>query len=382
MTLSWKKVVGVVAMIGVMGVAIYEYWQHVTTQAKALEQQRVDIINYRHFGSKLNCVNPVLKVENLICSSEALLALELQHAVAYTNSSLWRKRNSIGKTDDELCPKDCLINLEALHQRWIYEVRNRCDDEACLTTAIVERIAQLNGQEEPLPSFRYSRPPKSAMCDDMLAILNATAREQLGACASYDFSGSAFSSVSTKLTSEHWEIFERYNYAKQGDKSKTFEQVWPEIKADYEAGARELYGVKVSTEEQSDGYWLYEVRHPAAKCQTSPFASDDQRSNMWTRRYYDFKELSPSGKLLDANQNGWHSTVAAPSLGAQGSLYTGQLLNYAGEWYVLDHDAMRDMNALQGTYLKPWIEIERVQADIDSKTIIGRDNVCNYWYNY
>ncbi|MDP5136287.1 lysozyme inhibitor LprI family protein, partial [Rheinheimera baltica] len=125
------------------------YWQ-VSSEQK---QRRVDVINLKKFMSELNCTKPVSKAETIICSDDALKQLDKQLAVAYHNNSLWRSLKA-RSNQDELCLKNCLVNLDKIQQRWITKVRNRCDTAACLTQAYTDRITELNGQPEPLPTFR------------------------------------------------------------------------------------------------------------------------------------------------------------------------------------------------------------------------------------
>lgn len=376
MKFNWKVAVGIVVLISGLAAAAVAYWQ-VSSEQK---QRRVDVINLKKFMSELNCTKPVSKAETIICSDDALKQLDKQLAVAYHNNSLWRSLKA-RSNQDELCLKNCLVNLDKIQQRWITKVRNRCDTAACLTQAYTDRITELNGQPEPLPTFRLVSNDEPAMCSAMLEILNSTPREQLGACARYDFSGTAFTPVSAKLGSEHWQRFERFYNERGHLQSLSVLELWAAMEQKDQTDYRELYGVQHEWGEGNEASWLLEARFPSRRCQTLPFGTNTERGR-YGQTYQQFKQLDATGKLQHAKQYGWQSVVAAPGAGETGSLYSGQLLRYGEEWYVLDQERMRQMNGPEESISKPSINLKKIDPDLDKQSGTWRSYMCSYWYNY
>ncbi|HEY0921653.1 lysozyme inhibitor LprI family protein [Rheinheimera pacifica] len=377
MKFNWKVAIGIVVLISVVVAAAVAYWQ-VSSEQK---QRRVDVINLKKFMSELNCTKPASRAETMICSDDALKQLDKRLAVAYHNNSLWRSLKA-RSNQDELCLKNCLVNLDELQQRWITKVRNRCDTVECLTKAYMDRITELNGQPEPLPTFRLVSNNEPAMCNAMLEILNSTPREQLGACTRHNFSGTAFTPVSAKLGPEHWQKFERFYDERAHLQSLSVLELWTAMEKKDQTDSRELYGVQHEWGEENDATWLLEARFPSYSCQTLPYGSGTERSHVRGQRYQQFKQLDATGKLLHAKQYGSQSVVAAPGAGETRSLYSGQLLRYGEEWYVLDQELMRQMNGPEESISKPSINLKRIDPDVDQQSGTWRSYMCSYWYNY
>lgn len=389
MKFKWKVAVGIVVLIGGVAAATVAYWQ-VSNEQK---QRRIDVINLNKFMSELNCTKPANQAEVIICSDDTLQLLDRQLAVAYHNNSLntfWQFNHALKKRDDAPCIKDCLVTMDKLQQSWITKVRNRCSNVECLTKVYIERIAELNGQPEPLPTFRVDLNRDTEMCHALLEVLNRTPREQLGACTRYDFSGSPFSQVSTKLSLEYWQNVEQFlhqkNLLRDGKNISpfgAFADAWPELKSKYQMGTRQLYGVQREGAEDERAAWFLEVRYPSASCQTLPYGTRNERSQIFSEIKDELKKASVAGELSHAEQHGWESIVAAPDAGQSGSVYSGQLLRYKQEWFVLDQSRMNIINGPEShTLSKSFIYIKKIYPDMNIRT--SRDNgyVCSYWYNY
>ncbi|WNO61037.1 hypothetical protein [Rheinheimera sp. MMS21-TC3] len=389
MKFNWKVAVSIVVLISGVAAAAVAYWQ-VSSEQK---QRRVDVINLNKFMSELNCTKPANQAEAIICSDDTLQLLDRQLAVAYHNNSLntfWQFNHAIEKRADAPCIKDCLVSMDKLQQRWISKVRNRCSNVECLTKVYIERIAELNGQPEPLPTFRVDLNRDTEMCHAMLEVLNQTPRDQLGACTRYDFSGSPFSQVSTKLTSEHWQNAEQFlhqkNLLRDGKNIRpfgAFADAWPELNNQYQAGARKLYGVKQGGGEDEEVPWLLEVRYTGASCQTLPYGTRKERSQIFSKIKDELKKGGVAAEVSHAERHGWESVVAAPDAGQSGSVYSGQLLRYKQEWFVLDQSRMSVINGPESHSLsKSFVYIKKIYPDMNVRTSRDHGYMCSYWYNY
>ena len=87
-------------------------------------------------AASFNCQNSSLSdIEKKVCENEILSSLDEQLALAYKAAS-----RLLAQDDD----------LKISQRKWIADVRNTCDDEACLENAYRLRIAKLDEQREQL----------------------------------------------------------------------------------------------------------------------------------------------------------------------------------------------------------------------------------------
>ncbi|WNO61039.1 hypothetical protein [Rheinheimera sp. MMS21-TC3] len=380
MKFKWKVAVGLALPVNAM-LAGWLYL-HISNQKAA---DTITEFYWPDFNFELNCTDTGAKVD--ICSDKSLTDLEKELAVAYANDSLWRYTQASFGNYDDVCKKSnirtCLRDLEKRQQRWITRKRDRCDTAKCLTKAYRARISELNGQSEPLASFRLGLSHEPVVCDAMLEILNRTPREQLGACAHYDFSTTPFTPVTTRLTAEHWQEFERFNYKKRGQQQEPYFKHLSAMEQRYQTGLRRLYGVQYQDANKDNVAWLQEVRFPSQRCQTQPYGSYDERHLARTERDNQFSALGTAGELQHAEKYGWMSVIAAPAAGYNGVLHKGQLLRFNDEWYVLNQEGLELINSPERYVVqKHLVKLLKLNLDKSSYSISGLKLACGYWYNY
>ncbi|MDP2713837.1 lysozyme inhibitor LprI family protein [Rheinheimera sp.] len=380
MKFNWKVAVGLALPVN----AVLAGWLYLyMTNQKAADTNAEFYLP--DFNLELNCTDSASKVDTIVCSDKALTALDKELTVAYANDSLWRFTQASAGNYDDVCKKSnirtCLRDLEKRQQRWVTRKHDRCDTVKCLTKAYRARISELNGQSEPLASFRLGVSIEPAVCDAMLEILNRTPREQLGACAHYDFSNTPFTPVTTRLTAEHWQEFERF-YHKKTSKQEPYPQYWTSMEQRYQTGLRRLYGVQYQDVNKDKVAWLQEVSFPSQRCQTQPYGSYDERHLARAERDNQFNTLDATGELQHAEKYGWMSVIAAPAAGYNGVLHKGQLLRFNDEWYVLNQEGMELMHSPERYVSKYLVKLLKLNLDEGSYSISGRKLTCGYWYNY
>ncbi|MDP5191371.1 hypothetical protein [Rheinheimera baltica] len=379
MKFNWKVAVGLALPVNAMLAAWF--YLHISNQKTA------DVITefyWPDFNFELNCSGSGAKVD--ICSDKALIALDKELAVAYANDSLWQYTQASFGNYGDVCKKSnirtCLRDLEKHQQRWMTRKRDRCNTVDCLTKAYRARISELNGQSEPLASFRLAVSNEPAVCEALFDILNRTPREQLGACAHYDFTSTPFSPVTTRLTAEHWQDFERF-YHKKTSKQEPYTEHWIAMEQRYQAGLRHLYGVQYQEASKDNVAWLQQVRFPNQRCETQPFGTYEERHLVRAERDNQFNALDAAGELQHAEKYGWMSVIAAPAAGYNGVLHKGQLLRFNDEWYVLNQEGLELMYSPKRYVVqKHLVKLLKLNLDEGSYSISGRKLTCGYWYNH
>uniref|UniRef100_A0A486XJ20 Lysozyme inhibitor LprI N-terminal domain-containing protein n=1 Tax=Rheinheimera sp. BAL341 TaxID=1708203 RepID=A0A486XJ20_9GAMM len=379
MKFKWKIAVGLALPVNAM-LAVW-FYLHISNQKAA---DTITEFYWPDFNFELNCNGTGAKVD--VCSDKTLIALDKELAVAYANDSLWRFTQASFGNYDDVCKKSnirtCLRDLEKRQQRWITRKRDRCSTVDCLTKAYRARISELNGQSEPLASFRLGLSHEPAVCEAMLEILNRTPREQLGACAHYDFSNTPFNPVTTRLTADHWQEFERF-YHKKTSKQESYSKHWMTMEQRYHAGLRHLYGMQYQDASKDNVAWLQQVRFPSPRCETQPFGTYEERKRARTERDNKFNSLDVAGELQHAEQYGWMSVIAAPAAGYNGVLHKGQFLRFNDDWYVLNQEGVELMYSPERYVVqKHLVKLLKLNLDKDSYSISGLKLTCGYWYNY
>lgn len=330
-------------------------------------------------AADFDCSLATTAIEKQICADSTLSELDAALGVAYRNYQLWElnklqtlhtsEYNSYA--DYEVWKK----GVKAGQRRWLKQVRNACSSTECLTKAYKARIAELNGQQAPLPTFRQSVNNKPELCAAMLEVLNRAPREQLGACTRHDYTGSPFTPVVTEASEALRMQFEQLN----PPRNPPFEQRWPAIAQRYESGQRKLYAVPADVDGDGQPEWLYEFNYPRYWCETIPPDSQQDTGKKNRQNWY---QLSDQQQLLHARQHGWISSV---KLEKDGQLHLdgfGQLLRYQEQWIVLDQSQMYYKHA-PGNRKKSYVSLSAIPNKPSGYDDRWRTvETCSYWYNY
>ena len=133
-------------------------------------------------AADFDCSLATTVIEKQICADTNLSELDSALGVAYRNYQLWElnKLQTLHTSEYnsyagyEVWQK----GVKAGQRRWLKQVRNVCTSTDCLTKVYQARIAELNGQQAPLPTFRQSINNKPELCAAMLEVLNRAPREQ------------------------------------------------------------------------------------------------------------------------------------------------------------------------------------------------------------
>ncbi|MCF2908542.1 hypothetical protein L1285_09410 [Pseudoalteromonas sp. DL2-H2.2] len=147
-----------------------------------------------------DCKEPASELDKRVCQSASLKAANEALNVAFHNQRAWlcQEAEILRREDDW----DCMAAKEdfwAEQRQWDKAVLAQCKTNDCFTQAYQARIAQINGQDTPLPNFRlttYGWGDKE--CQAYLKVLNRTPREDFRGCKLPDLSGSGFTTLPFK----------------------------------------------------------------------------------------------------------------------------------------------------------------------------------------
>ena len=333
------------------------------------------------WAADFDCNKAATAIEKQICADVTLSELDSALGVAYRNYQLWElnKLQTLGTADYHTIEEyeQWQKGVIAQQGRWLREVRNACTTTDCLVKAYRARIAELNGQEAPLPSFRHSKNHQPALCAAMLEVLNRTPREQLGACTRHDFSGSPFSPVLTEASDELRLQFEQLN----PPRNPPFEQRWPQIAERYQSGHRRLYAVPADIDGDGQTEWLLEVHSPSYRCEAIPPGTQEEQWNRENESRQHWWKLSNQSQLVHARQHGWISMVRLIKDGQLHLDSFGQLLRYQQQWVVLRQSQMyykHNSNSLRNNII--LYELPEKPRSYDGRWRLVES--CSYWYNY
>ena len=330
-------------------------------------------------AADFDCSLATTAIEKQICADSTLNELDAALGVAYRNYQLWElnKLQTLHTSDySSYADYEVWLNgVKAGQRRWLKQVRNACSSTECLTKVYQARIAELNGQQAPLPTFRQSVNNKPELCAAMLEVLNRAPREQLGACTRHDYTGSPFTPVLTEASEALRMQYEKLDPYKG---NPPFEQRWPAIAKRYATGQRKLYSQQADIDGDGQPEWLVELHYPSRMCEVLPAGSREDRL-VWNRdNHRHWQTLSDNQQLQHALEHGWISTVG---LLREGDLYSdgfGQLLRYQQQWLVLEQSQMYYKHS-QAT-AKDHISLYAVPTKSGNYWRVTK--TCSYWYNY
>ncbi|WNO61042.1 lysozyme inhibitor LprI family protein [Rheinheimera sp. MMS21-TC3] len=383
MKFKWKVAVGFLLLGALAGGAV-TYWQ----QDKAPTTKRRLAIEAPVFTPEVDCSNAVTDAEKLICADEILKQLDAELAVAYHNDLLWQLHAAKFAINPELeiqhgCIKQqreqCQQRIEATQRQWAADSRDQCKTADCLVAAYKSRIAQINGQSEPLPNFRLSTNRRPEMCEAMLEVLNRTSRQQLGACNEFDFSNTPFSRVANDAGPDLQMQFVQYQHADSRNRDVPFEQHWPDIEQQYHSGLKKLFAVQIDADGDGQNEWLLEFNEPHYVCKVLPGVSVEERKSQVPGSYYEWSELNKEERLEHGNRHGRYSSMTLLKDGKIYSVEGGRLIQYQNELLVLRQGLMM---GIIDSKVKNWIELDYIPKKPFSENYWYSHSYCQYWYNY
>jgi len=336
-------------------------------------------------AADFDCKLATTKIEKLICSDATVSQLDADLGVAYRNRSLWdyNKLNYWYHGDDRHenigSYNKWKAGYKAAQRRWLKEIRNACTTTDCLIKAYRARITDINGQQEPLPSFRLSRNDKPQLCAAMLEVLNRTPREQLGACTRHDYSGSPFTPVVSEAPSELRQPFEQ---KLQPHGTPPFAERWPAIASRYESGHRKLMGQQTDVDGDGKAEWLFEVSYPSFMCEALPASSEQERLDTDRDNTLNWRSLPDTQQLEHAKDHGWISSVSLlKDERLHKSLGSGQLLGYQQQWVILEQSSMYYKESANSLKDRISLRVLPTKPDVSDGNWIAEEH-CSFWYNY
>lgn len=329
-------------------------------------------------AADFDCNLATTTIEKQICADASLSELDAALGVAYRNHKLWELNKlqtlHTGEYSTYAEYEVWLKGVKAGQRRWLKEARNACTSTECLTKVYQARIAELNGQQATLPTFRQSINNNPELCAAMLEVLNRAPREQLGACTRHDYTGSPFTPVVTEASEALRMQFEQLS----PPRNPPFEQRWPAIAKRYKSGQRKLYSQQADVDGDGQPEWLVELHYPSRMCEVLPAGSREDRQAWNRENHRQWQALSDNQQIQHAQQYGWMSAVG---LLREGDLYSdgfGQLLRYQQQWLVLETSQMYYKHSQ--TTAKDHISLYAVPTKPGNYWRVTK--TCSYWYNY
>ncbi|MEH8017961.1 lysozyme inhibitor LprI family protein [Rheinheimera muenzenbergensis] len=382
MKFKWKVASGFVLLTVVAGGAV-TYWQQDKVAAK-----RRPVIEAPKYTPEVDCSNAVTDAEKLICADDSLKQLDAELAVAYHNDLRWQLHTAKFAINPEQeilhgCIKQqreqCRQRIEAAQRQWAADSRDQCKTADCLVAAYKSRIAQINGQPEPLPSFRLSNNSKPEMCEAMLEILNRTPRQRLGACNEFDFSNTPFSRVTNEAEPDLQMQFAQYLHADSRNRDVPFEQHWLDIEQQYHSGLKKLFAAQIDADSDGQNEWLLEFNEPHYVCKVLPGVSVEERKSKVPASYYEWSGLNKEERLDHGKRHGRYSSMTLLKDGEMYSVEGGRLIQYQNEFLVLRQGLMI---GIIDSKVKSWIELDYIPQKPFSEKYWYSHSYCQYWYNY
>ena len=335
------------------------------------------------WAADFDCSLATTAIEKQICADNTLNELDAALGVAYRNYQLWELNKlqtlHTGEYSSYAEYEVWQKGVKAGQRRWLKEVRNACTTPECLAKVYRARIAELNGQEAPLPTFRQSINNKPELCAAMLEVLNRAPREQLGACTRHDYTGSPFTPVVAEASEALRMQFEQLN----PPRNPPFEQRWPAIAQRYESGQRKLYSQQADVDGDGQPEWLVELQYPDYSCEELPAGSQEDMYARNRNNHRHWQTLSNSQQLQHAKKHGWISSI---SLLKDDQLHQfnsfGQLLSYQNQWLMLGQGHLYYKRS-PGLRKKNYVTLSVIPSKPSAYDSGWRaTETCSYWYNY
>lgn len=384
MKFKWKVVSGFLLLAALAGGAV-TYWQ----QDKAPTAKRRTAIEVPAFTPEVDCSNAVTDAEKLICADDSLKQLDAELALAYHNDLRWQLHTAKFAINPEQeiqhgCIKQqreqCQQRIEATQRQWAADSRDQCKTADCLVAAYKSRITQINGQPEPLPSFRLSTNRRPAMCEAMLEVLNRAPREQLGACTEHDFTGTPFVPAINKAIQKSQMQFEEYLFSFRKYEKRSFNQYWQEdIEPKYQIGLKKLFSKKIDIDSDGQEELLLQYSEADSKCMALVGNNEEERKTYLVENSRKWRFFNDNEKYSSAKQNGWLSTVYLQKDGAYNPVRSGQLIFIDDDYVVLNQSGM--LNIIYSSH-KERILLFIVPKAPEVNYGWEGSEICSYWYNY
>ena len=323
-----------------------------------------------------DCKKPTSELDKRICQSTTLTAANEALNVAFHNQRAWLCQDAeILRREDGW---DCMAAKEdfwAEQHQWDKSVLAQCKTDDCFTRAYQARIAQINGQDTPLPNFRlttYGWGDKE--CQAYLTVLNRTPREEFRGCKLPDLSGSGFRTLPFKAV--EGELLQQLDkqIAQLNHKEQTN---WQAQLKKYQSGYIKMEMAYLDIEGDGNKERLVRYSRPDVFCEGLGYDEDvDDKLKRW-------RELGQEMVLKKALEHGYHRDYY--TVGDDGKLksvgkrsknrlafFEGKVFSFTKNGVVatLNHD---DLGA------KIYVKMDYIKSIYKRR---AEESWCGFWYNY
>lgn len=383
MKFNLKAAFGALLVTALVGGSLVYLQAKKTPEVKPRRSVDVEVIS-----KQLDCGHISTAVEKLICSEQELKQLDIELGVAFHNDTLWQLHTApFPKKGEELqdqCvkyqPEKCLERLKTAQRLWEKNSRDVCTTTECLANAYRSRIAEINGQSEPLPNFRLSTNRRPELCGAMLEVLNRTPRERLGACTEHDFTGTPFTAM-TNDTSQKLKIgYAQHLFSSRRYETRQFDQYWQEdIEPQYQVGLKKLFSREIDIDNDGESELLLQHSEADSKCMALSGSDVTERKKMLVDNNKNWKLLSDSEKYGSAMKTGWLNVVYLLKDGEYNPVRYGQPLEFNNNYVVLEQGGMLNIDEKDS---KERIVLYTVPNKQEENYGWEGSETCSYWYNY
>ncbi|MCF2908540.1 hypothetical protein L1285_09400 [Pseudoalteromonas sp. DL2-H2.2] len=323
-----------------------------------------------------DCKEPASELDKRVCQSASLKAANEALNVAFHNQRAWlcQEAEILRREDDW----DCMAAKEdfwAEQRQWDKAVLAQCKTNDCFTQAYQARVAQINGQDTPLPNFRlttYGWGDKE--CQAYLKVLNRTPREEFRGCKLPDLSGSGFKTLPFKAV--EGELLKQLDkqIAQRNHKEQTN---WQEQLKKYQSGYIKMEMTYLDLDGDGNKERLVRYSRPDVFCEGLGYEEGvEDKLKRW-------RELGQDGVFKKALEHGYHRNYY--TVGNDGKLRSigkrskNRLVAFENKVFSFTKNGLvtkRDYETWGG---KTYVEIDYVKAGGDGYV---EENWCGFWYNY
>ncbi|MEQ3514004.1 hypothetical protein ABMY35_11765 [Pseudoalteromonas sp. BZB3] len=323
-----------------------------------------------------NCKQPTSELDKRICQSTTLTAANEALNVAFHNQRAWLCQDAeILRREDGW---DCMAAKEdfwAEQQQWDKSVLAQCKTDDCFTRAYQARIAQINGQDTPLPNFRlttYGWGDKE--CQAYLKVLNRTPREEFRGCKLPDLSGSGFTTLPFKpVTGELLKQLDK-QIAQLNHKEQTN---WQAQLKKYQSGYIKMEMTYLDLDEDGNKERLIRYSRPDVFCEGLGYEeSVDDKLKVW-------RELGQEGVFKKALEHGYHRNYY--TIGNDGELKSigkrskNRLIVFEDKVFSFTKNGLVTKRSYETWGGKSYVELDYIKTGNDGYV---EENWCGFWYNY
>ena len=323
-----------------------------------------------------NCKQPTSELDKRICQSTTLTAANEALNVAFHNQRAWLCQDAeILRREDGW---DCMAAKEdfwAEQRQWDKAVLAQCKTNDCFTQAYQARIAQINGQDTPLPNFRlttYGWGDKE--CQAYLKVLNRTPREEFRGCKLPDLSGSEFTTLPFKpVTGELLKKLDEQIALRNHEKQVN----WQAQLKKYQSGYLKLEIAEVDLDKDGKMEKVVKYSRPSFLCDL--LDADMEASE---KKVY-WQELNDKEIVRKNERNGYLNLFfnldSKGVLGAVEYWQENDLVLFKGKLLSFGRNRMVTNRNYENWGRKEYIEMDYFLFESGKGK---KERWCGFWYNY